>query len=229
MDMRIAGSGKIPAGEYGKISVSGSGRLFGQVYCAIFSASGRSNGEHIACAEGFKTSGSATFTGDIRAKNLRISGSLTCSGNISTAECFSCSGSTKCEKNIQGGHLIVSGSLTVGGDVEAESLQLSGSAHCMGLVHAENVDIKADTAMTIGTLRGHHIKIRRKRFSLIPKRGVTVSSFLEGDTLELEYVTCARVTGRVVTVGKGCCIDLVQYRETVEIAAGATVLRTEKI
>ena len=51
----------------------------------------------------------------------------------------------------------------------------------------------------------------------------------EGDDVLLSYVTCPRVSGTRVVIGKGCEIDLVQYSETVEISPGAKVRKIEKI
>ena len=82
MDMKIAGRGKIPAGEYGRIRISGSGRLFGDVACASFSASGVTKGEGIECAEAFSSSGRCFFSGDIKAKSVDSSGSFTCEGDL---------------------------------------------------------------------------------------------------------------------------------------------------
>ena len=52
---------------------------------------------------------------------------------------------------------------------------------------------------------------------------------VEGDDIALEGVTAPRVSGRVVAIGEGCEIDLVQYSEQVEISPEAKVGRTEKI
>ena len=58
---------------------------------------------------------------------------------------------------------------------------------------------------------------------------VRVKNSVEGDDIALEGVTVPRVSGRVVAIGEGCEIDLVQYSEQVEISPEAKVGRTEKI
>ena len=58
---------------------------------------------------------------------------------------------------------------------------------------------------------------------------VRVKNSVEGDDIALEGVTAPRVSGRVVAIGEGCEIDLVQYSEQVEISPEAKVGRTEKI
>ena len=60
-------------------------------------------------------------------------------------------------------------------------------------------------------------------------QSVAVSSSIEGDEIAIECVECPRVTGRVVAIGKGCNIELVQYSETIEISDEAKVGMTEKV
>ena len=146
-----------------------------------------------------------------------------------TAEEISYSGSAKCEKNIKCEKLSAVGSLRVNGNVEAESVETAGVFNCAGLLNAENIQIKADRAMEIGSIGGSKIDIGRKRFSLFINRGVTVTSAIEGDEITLEYVTCPRVTGRIVRIGKGCKIGHVQCSEKLDVSSDAKVEKREKI
>ena len=194
MDMRIAGKGNVPSGEYNAIKLRGSGRLYGKVRCVCFKASGSSKGETIECAEGFNVSGSSSFTENIKAKDLRVYGSL-----------------------------------KVGGDMEAENAKIVGGFHCKGLLNAENITLQADTLMSVGSIGGSNIFTKRKAVSFTMGRRVVVETCIEGDNLNLSYVTCPRVTGRVVVIGKGCKIDLVQYSEEIKIHRKAKIGKVEKI
>ena len=224
MDMRIAGSGTIPAGEYDKVSISGSGRLYGKVRCVSFSASGSSKGEDIECAEMFKISGSSAFAGEIRAKRICVSGSLKVgAGKMDKAE------QKSRESGIKGEELSVSGSLKVEGDVEAVNAKIVGGLHCDAVIKAENLVLQADKVMNVGGVIGKKVFAKRKKISIFHKRRVMVSNAIEGDELHLEYVTCPRVTGRAVYIGKGCTIDLVQYTEKIEAHKKTKVGKAEKI
>ena len=242
IDMHISGSGNIPSGDYNKISVSGSGRLQGNVRCVSFSSSGSSKGDDIECTENFKVSGSSRFGGNISAANVKVSGALHCDGDLIANEKISCSGSTKCDKSLKCEQLCVSGSLKVGADVEAETAKIDGVVNCGGLLNAESIEIKFDRGMDIGSIGGSKIVIVSQKAIKISKRlplfsslakavskDVCVSSAIEGDEIALEYVTCPRVTGRIIAIGQGCNIDLVQYSEDIEISPDATVGRTEKV
>ena len=212
MDMRIAGRGTVPAGEYDKVSLSGSGRLFGEVRCNNFSASGTSKGESITCAERFKVSGASSFSGTVKAKNVRTAGSFSCDGDLIAQE-----------------QLHVSGSLRVGGDVQAKSVCIAGGLECNGALCAKSIALQADKQMHIGSIAGGNVRTRRKLISIFRKRRVSVTTAIEGDALDLQFVSAPRVTGGTVIIGKGCRIDLVQYREKVEIAPGTQIGKVEKI
>ena len=123
----------------------------------------------------------------------------------------------------------MAGSRTVNGDISAEHVTASGALCCSGLINAEEIFLKADRQMTVGSIGGGRIILRRKIISPFIKRRILVSTAIEGDELSLSYVTCPAVTGRTVTVGKGCRIDLVQSSENVEISPGARGGRIEKI
>ena len=212
MDMRIAGKGVVPAGEYDKISLSGSGRLFGEVHCHAFSAAGKSSGESITCAECFKISGTSSFSGKVKARSIRAAGSFSCGGDLVAEE-----------------ELSVSGFLRVGGDLQAASVRIAGGLQCKGTLRAARVALQADKQMHLGSITGGNVRIRRKRISVFFKRRVLVTSAIEGDALDLQFVSAPRVTGGTVIIGKGCRIDLVQYREKVEIAPGTQIGKVEKI
>lgn len=242
MNMSIAGSGKIPSGEYEKISISGSGHLYENVRCTSFSSSGSSHGDSIECSESFKVAGSSSFSENIKAKNIVISGSLSCGGDFIAEEKISCAGSVKCKGNTKCESLCVAGALKVEGDIEAEDVRTDGTINCGGLLNAESIEIKFNRGMNIGSIGGSriviHVKeknniiIRLPLFSSLASNTmseVTVSSSIEGDEIALERVSCPRVTGRVVAIGEGCKIDLVQYSEQIEISPDAEVGATEKI
>lgn len=242
MNMHISGSGNIPAGEYEKVSVSGSARLHGLVRCNSFATSGSSAGESIECSENFKISGSSAFSGNVSAGYIGISGSFSCGGELVSSGKIICSGGAKCEKSIKCDELSVSGSIKIGEDVEAEKIKIDGIINCSGLLNAEDVEIKFDKGMDIGSIGGSKIIIikepKRKLGERLPllsslvkkiNGNVHVEGSIEGDEIALESITCPRVTGRVVAVGAGCDIDLVQYSDQIEVSPDARVGKTEKI
>lgn len=243
MDMKISGSGKISAGEYDNIRISGSGRLEGLVRCASFHVSGSSRGDTIECRETLKISGSTSFDRNVKAGSIGVSGSFSCGGDLCADEKVSVSGSTKCGGSLKCTTLSVAGSMRVGGDAEAETVNVDGILNCAGLLNAEQISIRFERGMDIGSIGGSKIVIYprhknegKRRLALLAslinragKGSVEVKGDIEGDEIALEGVVAKRVSGRTVAIGEGCEIELVQYSETVEISPDAKVGRTEQI
>lgn len=238
MDMRISGRGSIPAGEYEKISVSGRGRLFGLIKCKSFSSSGKSTGDSIECAEKMKSSGTARFSGGVNAKRVTSSGRFLCGGDLTASEEITCSGTLACHKTVRCNRLFVAGTARMDEGVEAEQVELRGSVRCRGLINAEEVTVKTEGNVDIGCIGGSRITVSPKGLKCFLKRipllsrafkNARIQTSIEGDEISVMAVTCPRITGRTVTVGKYSRVGLVQYTEHIEIAKGARVVRTEKL
>ena len=155
INMRIAGKGTVPAGEYDKVSISGSGRLFGEVRCNNFSASGSTKGESVTCAEHFKISGSSSFSGSAKAQNIRAAGSFSCDGDLIAEE-----------------QIHMSGSLRVGGDLQGASVRIAGELECNGALCAKEAELQADKQMQLKSITGGSIRTRRKPISIFRKRRI---------------------------------------------------------
>ncbi len=242
MDMKIAGSGTISAGEYNIIDISGAGKLTGAVRCESFDVSGSVHGTSVECSEDFDISGSGTFSDFVTAGSLTVSGAFKCGGELKADEEIHLSGGAKCEGNVKCAELHIDGSASVRGDIEAETVSVDGTVNCDGLINAEEVEIKYQSGMAIGSIGGSRIEItkgigskvifRLPLFSAISSGGggtVRVKNGIEGDSIAIEGVESPRVSGRIVAIGDGCKIDLVQYSEEIEISPNASVGKCDKI
>ena len=245
--MHISGSGHIPAGDYkDKISISGSGRLDGNVRCIAFSASGSAHcvGD-LACTEDIRVSGSGHFGGSVTAASLSVSGSAHIGGDLTIKEIVRVSGSVKVDGEIKSGAVHSAGVLKVEKGIEAEEFRAEGAIDCGGLLNAETVDISMDgrAHSRVGSIGGGEIRVYLRKSEKSPKRrlplfsrlvnggssDLTVSELVEGDVIALEGVKAPTVVGRVVAIGAGCEIGLVQYTEECEIHPDAKVEHCEKI
>ena len=229
MNMRLVGKGAIPEGEYNTVKIKGSGLLHGKVKCVSFSASGASKGEDIECKKSFKASGRTTFFKNIKAANINIRGKLSCDGGLDAEEMISLRGNSKCKKQIHCKELSSAGILKVGEDIQAQDIKISGAVHCNNLINAKNIQIKTDRLMNVGSIVGSDIIIKRKRISPRIKRRLIVDSVIEGDNISLEYVSCRKVVGKNVTIGKGCKIDVIQYAYALKTSSKSNIWKTEKI
>ena len=241
MNINIVGCGQIAPGEYESIRIGGSGKLAGLVRCAGFSTTGSSRGVELDCKGAVKVSGSSSFTKNITAESLSVTGSLDTGSDLVVRENLDCSGALQCGGSIRCGTVKVSGGVETDGDVEAESVTVSGTLDCEGLLNAETIVIKG-SGMRIGSIGGSTITIQRPKalgkLAKIPLLSTVIKTVsgmvevpggIEGDTIVLENVCTPRVSGRIVTVGEDCKIDLVQYSESISVSPNAKVARIEQV
>ena len=77
IDMKISGSSTMPGGEYGRVSISGAGKVQGSLKCEELHCSGASNVQgDVDCAGELCTSGAGKVAGSVRCGSLTSSGSF---------------------------------------------------------------------------------------------------------------------------------------------------------
>ena len=240
MDMNISGSGTVPAGEYENIKISGSGHMKGSVKCASLYVSGSADAESVVCAGEIRVSGACSFEGDVHSKTIHVSGACNFEGNATVAESFHLSGGVNMDGNLKCGTLDVHGGLRADGDIEAETVSVRGNIFSEGLLNAEQIDINTKSGCALGSIGCGKLTAtytKRKWFANLINvtyngrqiRGVMVEQSIEGDEIDIKYVTCPRVSGRTVKIGEGCEIEVLQYSESCEIDPKAKVVKIEKI
>ena len=243
-EFKVSGSGTVPAGEYGKIKVSGSGKLNGLIVCEALSCSGSVGGEaEIRCSGEMSVAGSGRIEGDIRAEKLSVSGSLS-AGKCQVKEEARVAGSARFGGDFKCRQGKIAGSIHVQGGMEAEELVIKGRLKCEGLINAEKLDVEVEDGFSAESVGGGTImiypryrgKTKLKRLPLLSSmlgsagsNSAVVSGAIEGDTVALEGVKAESVTGRVVAIGAGCQIGFVQYSESIEISPDAKVDKYEKV
>lgn len=229
MDMKIAGSGNIPSGEYESVTTAGSARLYGLVRCKDFSSAGSVHGEAIECENEFNTAGSGHFEGSIKSGSVSTKGSLRCDGDIIADGTLKMAGSARCSGSLKGTSISLSGSVTVVNDVEAEKIKVTGVINCEGLINAEDVAIYYSDSMDIGSIGGSKILIESEKERYKKRHSVNVKSSIEGDEIEIEGVDTPRVSGKTVKIGDYCNIELVQYSDAFEASPKSKIGTVEKI
>ncbi len=245
--MNISGSGTIPAGEYNqKISISGSGKIDGNIRCTEFFCAGSARGNgNIDCSGEVEIAGSMSVDGSLTGEKIEVSGSCKIGESCTAKEKIMIAGSLK-TKSAKTAYLNCMGVITTE-EIEAEKVKVSGVINCEGLLNAEKIEIVMEhNACKIGSIGGSDVKIYPKnrfrksnasRMPLLSKLigmgsdgAVTyISESIEGDVIALENVKAPLVIGRVVAIGNGCEIGLVQYSEAIEIDPDAKVEKQEKI
>ena len=237
MNVSITGSGKISEGEYTDIKIGGCGKLIGEVTCAHLSCSGKASGDKLICSGSVDISGSASFKESVKTQTLDVCGKFICNGSLEAEHSIKARGYIECGGSIICDNLTISGALKSGCDVTVKSADISGSVTCEKIVSEGEITITFDGSISADNIRGGRITVTPsktkkllKRFPLVRTmvKNAAVSS-IEGDTVDIEHTDCLQVIGNNVSIGKGCCVALVQYRESFTVTKGAKVDKYEKI
>ena len=248
IDMKISGSSSMPGGEYGRVSISGAGRVNGSLKCEELHCSGASNVQgDVDCAGELRTSGAAKVAGSVRCGSLTASGAFSAQ-SVQVEGLASVSGSLRTEQALTADELRASGSLEAGsvhcrafrtsgscrvsGDIEAETAALSGAVQIGGLLNAETVEISANRAVHISAIGGGSIHVLQKDTATIlglfhTSPGCARIGSIEGDNIELENVEAEIVRGKYVRIGHGCRIGTVEFGENLEAEPGTVRQSTQ--
>ncbi len=174
MDYSCSSVGKIPGGEYGKVSVSGAAKAIGGLRCEALSVSGSLKVEGgIDCAGKAHVSGALKTSEKLAAGSLHISGVVTtgdemeCLDSLQISGVLNGEGDVSCKEgrvsgvcNLQSLHgesVTVTGILNADGDVEAENYVTTGRQVIKGLLNAEHIRINLTHLGFGASSCGNHI------------------------------------------------------------------------
>lgn len=228
-NIKISGSGTAGGGEYDQILISGSGKIQGDTECNIFKSSGSSKVLGNLIAKNCKVSGSAKFNGNVEVEQIKISGASKIEYNL-TGKDIRISGSARIGGKLKGENVKISGSVAVGGDCEAEEFNARGGFNIGGLLNAENIEIQLGEKCTVKEVWGKNIKVCNsldvgiKLFGIFVRRhGKLYTDVIEGDDIDIENTNAKIVRGKNVKIGEDCCIETVEYEESINVHEEAKV------
>lgn len=234
-DIRVSGVGTIPTGRYGKVSVSGSGTLIGDVECTELKVSGAADGDGTLNADAITVHGSLSYRGPADARTVKVTGSARF--GALKAEEVNASG-TLSASSVSSGTVKLQGYLSVTGDCEAERFVTQGAFTIDGLLNAGVVDVTLGDKCKAGEIGGETVVVRNypmgglKRFvtSLMPSIQLRLwADSIEGDDVRLENTTARAVRGTTVVIGPECTIDLVEYTQSYSAAPDAVVKEVRQV
>ncbi|MBN1858372.1 cell shape determination protein CcmA [Candidatus Bipolaricaulota bacterium] len=231
----ISGAGTIGGGSYERVSISGSGKITGDLTADEIKISGSGKIQGLARVIRVSTSGSAVFEAGIVADEVRISGSARSHGTTEIKE-LKCSGVFKTDGSLKSEYIKISGSLTVDGDVSSEIYKTTGAFRIGGLLSADHIEINLAGRCEAREIGGERIEVRRggwRQKGLILDGLISIftggstshlrSELIEGDTIHLEDTEAEIVRGKHVFIGPGCNIKTVEYSEDLAVDEDAKV------
>lgn len=237
----LAGAGTLSGGTYERISISGAGKIEGDVVAQEIHVSGSAKCEGRVEAKEMHVSGSVVFAKDVVADELKVSGSGRVEGSAQVKE-FKCSGSFRAAKDLSGEYIKSSGRLHVASNLECDIFKASGGFEIGGLLSADRVDIDLAGKSQAREIGGETISVRRRGWR---DRGILLDGLvrlfagsgaaelrvaqIEGDDVALEGTVADVVRGKRVDIGEGCRIGKVEYTESLQVDPGAEVGEKVKV
>ncbi|MCT8138359.1 polymer-forming cytoskeletal protein [Anaerobacillus sp. CMMVII] len=234
-DLIINGNGSTAGGTFQKVRLNGNGKVNGDIECLDFESNGSSKLEGKLIAKNTVINGSGKFLGDVTSEQIRVHGSSKIEGTLSF-KYLEVKGASKVTGAVKGEKLFVAGTLSVGEDCEAEEANFQGGFTIDGLLNADKITVRLHGRSIVREIGGETIKVTKasstilglERFIKVLSREL-VADVIEGDLVELEYTKAKVVRGNIIKLGLGCEIDLVEYKDELQINKQAVVKESIKI
>lgn len=207
----MIGDSTSKGGRYRNVKLTGESTLEGDVDCVKLSQIGE-----------------LKVKGDMRAEAMRITGECEIKGALAASK-IGGRGELKVNSGLRAEKLKFTGNVDVGGNCEAGTFEVNGAFDVEGLVSAEWMDIRFFGPCRAREIGGGKLRARRSRttklINLIKSRGqaALAASVIEGDDVELEHTTADVVRGNRVSIGPGCRIGRVEYRDSLSAHKSAVV------
>ena len=221
----IRGAGSVGGGTYGRIHVYGSGTVQGNTE-----------------AEAVVVWGAGEFEGDLRAGEMAVRGAAEIAGAL-RVDRLKCAGALEVSGAFEGGEITVFGALECGDSLQAEAIRIRGAIEVDGLLSGDRVEIHLGGKCQVGEIGGERIEVyprsvgrdRTIMESIVRLFGThrtdrrLIAEVIEGDEVRLERTTARVVRGRRVSIGSGCRIDRVEYRDGLDVHPDAVVGELQRL
>lgn len=159
-------------------------------------------------AESFHVNGVAKANEDIAAEKIEVNGTL--SGH-----------------SLKGKKIVIRGLAELTGKIEGEMLDLNGSFKAES-VNCDKVDITLRGFGNVREIVGSKVEVKVKEpiitlFSIQIKPSILKAELIEADEIFLENTEADVVCGTQITIGKGCKIKRVEYKQNLKVSNDAAV------
>ncbi|SFJ71466.1 polymer-forming cytoskeletal protein [Thermoflavimicrobium dichotomicum] len=220
-DLTISGIMGGQGGTYHSVNLNGVGKVNGHLDCIHFHCHGR-----------------VKIQGDVKVEQMaEIHGDARIAGNLESGK-LKVHGKTNVGGYVSGEEIEIHGFLKVNSHCEAESFCARGGFRINGLLNAGTIDIQLYAPCEAKEIGGETIRIQKpgavspfSKFirSILPRIDVLTVETIEGDDIHLEYTRAKVVRGTNVTIGPGCIIDMVEYRQHFDQDKNAKVLESKRV
>lgn len=221
-DLKIYGQSSSSGGKYKNVIVKGSGHIKGDLECVNLKIYGDGQFDgNLKTENTVSIKGKTEFNGEIKAGNIKIQGEIQVKGEVFTDETS------------------ITGNLTTDNDFNAEIFKLEGGFTIKGLLNADNIKINIYWPCKVHEIGCSEISVKKDaRISFLGIKDMIMSAcnnkilsadIIEGDLIHLENTHAKIVRGKNVTIGAGCKIELIEYKENFKMDEKSIVDKYNKI
>ncbi|SDM46228.1 hypothetical protein SAMN04488137_0248 [Fictibacillus solisalsi] len=230
-NLMMNGSGSAAGGLYNKVRIMGEGIITDDIECNFFKTYGSSEASGNVKGGNLEIFGETEVKRNVQASNLKVYGTLSI-GESAMVENTKIRGSVDVAGKFTGDKVDLKGSIAVKGDLEAEEFISSGLFEVSGLLNADVIDVKLRYSTSqVQEMGGQTIRVQKKGAFLpfVKNEGFLEATVIEGDDVFLENTTADIVRGKIVRIGAGCEIQLVEYYDEFKALSGSSVKEHRKI
>jgi cytoskeletal protein CcmA (bactofilin family) len=233
-DLVINGSGSVGGGTFNKVLINGSGTIVHDLKCMDLECNGAGKITANVHAKNTIIKGSSTITGNLLSERVQIHGHASVKGHIHFLQ-LEVKGATTVGKSVKGEQLTLEGSIKIAEDCECEHVQAEGSFKIQGLLNADTINVTLHGNSYAKEIGGETITVKKRNSRTLFDKFIKTfnktlkSDVIEGDHIHLEYTKAKVVRGNFVTLGTGCEIDLVEYKQEFTADKHAIIKEKKKI
>ncbi|GGH33197.1 hypothetical protein [Paenibacillus segetis] len=217
-NLKIVGDSGSNGGFFDKVSIVGDAEINGDVDCRTFKCTGTVKIDGSLKSDQLKATGDVTTSGSLQGGEMNLTGNLNISGSL-TATKTRLNGDVHIGEGISGDEIGIFGSCTVKNGCQVEYFRLKGALQTEGMINAERVEMRLVGSSHAMEIVGGDIRVEPlpawKWISMLKPWGTPdlKAELIEGDTVYLEHTVADVVRGGNVTIGPGCRIRRVEYRD----------------
>lgn len=230
--LNIEGLGTYAGGEFDRVSISGKGKVTGDLTCRSLEISGMSTIEGKVVCEKIHASGMGKIDKEVTADEVDISGTLDFYQDLNAKD-FYLSGMSKVKQCLKADKIEITGMLTIESDLSGEEVKCDGMIKCGGFLNCESLEMTSRGVSKLKEVGATNVKIYGGEsmvsglFSfLLPdflKDNKVTADVIEGDNIDIEHCDVKIVRGKNIKIGPKCKIGLVEYSGTFEADQDAVI------
>lgn len=193
-NIKVDGFGKVNEGQYDSISISGSGKLCGDIQCKQLNVEGSGKSEGNLTCDTIVVSGVMKNEGNLNVKEANIEGVCNCEGDFK-AERIVIDGAIKSEGYLNAEYLEVNGALKNDTEINVDHMIVDGKVKAVDIV-GRKIEMNSN-------------KIFRGFFSSISHFENQVNT-ITCDEIIASSLKCDKISCDHIVLKHGCKIDVVE-------------------